>query len=60
MTGGSGGQVVQHRKGGLCRRQRCSPDAERVLGDRNAAIQQNSIWSIAFEACAKAILNEVC
>jgi len=33
MTGRSGGQPDQHRMGGYCRRQRCSPDAERGLGD---------------------------
>ena len=26
----------------------------------NTAMQQNNIWSIAFEACTKQILNEVC
>jgi len=26
----------------------------------NSAMQQNNIWSIAFEACAKEILKEVC
>jgi len=26
----------------------------------NTAMQQNNIWSIAFEACTKGILKEVC
>jgi hypothetical protein len=26
----------------------------------NTAMQENNIWSIAFEACAKGILKEVC
>jgi hypothetical protein len=26
----------------------------------NTAMQQNNIWSIAFEACTKEILKEVC
>jgi len=26
----------------------------------NTTIPQNNIWSIAFEACTKEILNEVC
>jgi hypothetical protein len=26
---------------------------------RNTAMQQNSVWSIAFEACSNEILNEV-
>jgi len=26
----------------------------------NTAMQQNNIWSIAFEACRKEILKEVC
>jgi hypothetical protein len=26
----------------------------------NTALQQNNIWSIAFEACTKEILKEVC
>jgi cobalamin-dependent methionine synthase I len=26
----------------------------------NTAMQQNSIWSIAFDACTKEILKEVC
>jgi len=33
MTGSSGGQPDQHRKGGRCRWKRCSLDAERRLGD---------------------------
>jgi len=33
MTGSPGGQPDQQWKGGLCRRQRCSPDAQRGLGD---------------------------
>ena len=33
MTGSSGGQPDQHRKGRLCSRQHCSPNAERGLGD---------------------------
>ena len=40
MTGSSGGQPDQHRKGRLCRRQSCSPDAERGLGD----------WSLWFRS----------
>jgi hypothetical protein len=27
---------------------------------RNTAMQQNNIWSIAFETCTKEILKEVC
>jgi len=26
----------------------------------NTAMQQNNIWSVAFEACTKEILREVC
>ena len=33
MTGSSGGQPDQHQKGGLCKRQRCAPDAEQGVGD---------------------------
>jgi len=33
MTGSPGGQPDQHRRGWLRRRQRCSPDTERGLGD---------------------------
>jgi len=33
MTGSSGRQPDQHWKGGLCRQQCCSPDAQRGCGD---------------------------
>jgi len=33
VTGSSGGQPDQHRKGGLCRWQRCFPDAKQGLGE---------------------------
>jgi len=40
MTGSSGGQPAQQRKVGLYRQQRCSPDAERGLGD----------WAVSFRS----------
>ena len=40
MTGSSGGQPYPDRKGGLCRREHCSPDAEGGLGD----------WALRFQS----------
>ena len=37
-----------------------APHSQIIEKSWNTAMQQNNIWSIAFEACTKQILKEVC
>ena len=52
-------ELVSHATLPVARALAGAPYCQIIVTYRNAAMQQNNIWSLAFEARAKEILKEV-